>query len=365
MCSPLPVPYVLSAICAGVVFAANMLAASAPTRFEVAAGAQPQLSMAADGRVWLAYAKAGEIFTASSTDRGARFGEPTSMGRVPQLMVGMRRGPRIAAWKDRVTLTCIADELLSFRSDDGGKTWNKPVIINDVPTSAREGLHDLAMGPAGELFVTWLDLRNGTMELWSAESTDGGRSWQNDQQLYRSPDKTICTCCQPSALFDATGNLAVMWRNAIAGSRDMWLMTRPHGAKGFSSPRKLGEGSWKIDGCPMDGGRILSMGDGSFATVWQRAGETFFCPPDGPEVVIGPGKQPVAIQRNGRPVFVWQQATELVAGHLVASSGPTRIATEARFPVLISVDDGETALLAYEFGPAKEPNAAVERIRLP
>lgn len=79
-----------------------------------------------------------------------------------------------------------------------------------MPASAREGLHDLAGGPSGKLFVTWLDLRNGKMELWDATSVHGGRTWARDEQIYKSPDKSICEGCHPTALFGLDGNLAVM-----------------------------------------------------------------------------------------------------------------------------------------------------------
>jgi len=333
-----------------------------PQRLVILGAAQPQLALGSDGRVWLTYVKAGDVFTARSEDEGATFSEPAKIGTVPNVMVGMRRGPRIAAQGNRVTVSVIADELIAWRSNDGGKSWSGPVTINDVPTAAREGLHDLARAPDGNLFVTWLDLRNGTMELWGAESTDGGRTWSKNEQIYRSPDKTICTCCQPSAFYDSTGTLAVMWRNAIGGSRDMWLSTRLPNTKEFTNPRKLGGGSWKIDGCPMDGGRILATGDGHFASVWQRDGEVFFCPANGPEVSLGQGKQPVAAVQAGKPIVLWQQGTQLVSADVTRKAVTTKHADDARFPVLVALKDEVGAVLAYEFGPAKEPSLAVERV---
>jgi hypothetical protein len=62
-------------------------------------------------------------------------------------------------------VTVIGSELLSFHSTDGGRTWSGAHTINEVAGSAREGLHDLTAAPGGRVFVTWLDLRNGKMEL--------------------------------------------------------------------------------------------------------------------------------------------------------------------------------------------------------
>jgi hypothetical protein len=330
-------------------------------RTEIANASQPQLSVAADGRVWLTYAQGGDVFATSSKDAGETFDEPMRLPHVAGTMVGMRRGPRIAANGDQITVTVIAHELIAFHSPDAGKTWTGPITINDVPTSAREGLHDLAIAPTGELFVTWLDLRSAQMELWAAKSTDSGRTWTKDQRLYRSPDGAICTCCQPSALFDAAGNLAVMWRNSIGGERDMWLMTQKRGADSFSTARKLGKASWKIDGCPMDGGEILAHGQGTFSTVWQRAGEIFFCPMAGAEVSCGAGKQPVAVTQNGETLVAWQRGTELVSARMNETASPTWRAADGRFPVLVALDKDRGAILAYEQGPKAAPSVVIER----
>jgi hypothetical protein len=364
-------------------------------RLEIPNAAQPQLTLGSDGRVWMAYgrlaeatpaakpvgdhtshgdaqkhkghqpaSRSGEVFVVSSTDGGATFTPAVKVAALPKLMLGNRRGPRIAAHGNRLTVTLVSDELVAFSSTDGGQTWSQPVTINSVTTCAREGLHDLAVAPDGRLFVTWLDLRNGKMELWGAWSQDGGRAWGANEQVYKSPDKSICECCHPSALFDADGTLAVMWRNSIEGSRDMWMTTRAKSAQHFSSPRKLGESTWKLNACPMDGGRLLVLDDGKFGAVWQRNGQVFFTPDQGAEVTLGAGKQPVVISNEGKqPLVVWQQGTDLVSTAVATGASPMKRASDARFPSVIAFRDGTRALLAYEQGLAKGPTQiVVERL---
>jgi hypothetical protein len=376
---------------------------------EIPNAAQPQLTVGSDGRVWLVYAqnaatpaaaagghdhhkaapaenkgheakshdakgheakghkkgghgpagRAGDVFVASSKDGGATFGAPIKVAHVPQLMVGNRRGPRIAANGDRITVTLIAHELVAFTSTDGGATWSGPVTINDVPNSAHEGLHDLAGSRSGELFVTWLDLRNGKTELWGATSKDAGRRWAKNELVYKSPDKSICECCHPSALFDADGNLAVMWRNSIEGSRDMWLTTRAKGASQFTSARKLGEGTWKINGCPHDGGTIVALGGGKFGAVWQREGQVYLIRADGAEVALGKGRQPAAAATDKGPLVIWNDGTQLVASGEALRTPPKTKFSEGRFPSLAALPGGKGAVLAYEVG-AK--GIAVERL---
>lgn len=374
-------------------------ATSAVARTEIANAAQPQLAAAANGRVFLVYgqrdeapstsghgdhaahaaghggekkekkkgghgpaASSGNVYVASSTDGGATFSPGVKVAALPKLMLGNRRGPRIAVHGDRVTVTAIAHELISFTSSDGGKTWSEAITINDVPDSAHEGLHDLAVSTDGDLFVTWLDLRSGKTELWGASSKDGGSSWAKDELVYKSPDKSICECCHPSALFDAQGNLAVMWRNSIEGSRDMWLTTRAKGAASFSQAHKLGEGTWKINGCPHDGGTLVALGGGKFGAVWQRSGDVFVIGTDNKEVKLGAGRQPVAVGGENQTMVVWNDGSGLVAVRDLRRPEPTKIAGEARFPIVASLPGGTGAVLAYERTTKGVTAIAIERL---
>jgi len=257
----------------------------------------------------------------------------------------------------------VAPELLAYRSTDAGQTWSGPVTVNDVAESAREGLHDLALSPNGDLFSTWLDLRNGKMELWGASSRDGGATWTKNQQVYKSPGISICECCHPTSLFDAEGNLAVMWRNSVDGARDMWMTTRAAGATQFSPAHKVGDGTWQLNACPMDGGRIVALGRGKFGAVFQRAGEVFFVSESNAEMRLGKGKQPIAMLGGRGPVFFWQDGNDLVSVERTGDA-PTKRATDARFAVIVAVPRGGGLLLAYEQGPAKEkqPGIVVERL---
>ncbi len=390
-----PIRFAIAAVAAAT--AAISFAPRAAARTEIPRASQPQLTVGSEGRVWLVYpqtaaapaapdhsghaapteakghdakgheaksheakghkkgghgpaGRAGDVFVVSSKDGGATFSSPVKVAHVPQLMVGNRRGPRIAAQGDRITVTMIAHELVAFTSTDGGASWSGPVTVNDVPNSAHEGLHDLAGSRTGELFVTWLDLRNGKTELWGASSKDAGRTWAKNELVYKSPDKSICECCHPSALFDADGNLAVMWRNSIEGARDMWLMTRAKDAAQFTAARKLGEGTWKINGCPHDGGTIVSLGGGKFGAVWQRAGEVFLIRADGPEVLLGKGRQPAAAAGEKGPFVIWNEGTHLVSAPGVTNAPSGKRIADGRFPSLAALPDGKGAVVAYEHG---------------
>lgn len=311
--------------------------------------AQPQLAASGD-RVYLAFGRGPELFVARSDDAGVTFAPPVRVAALPSLMLGRRRGPRLVAHGDRVTVAVIAGELLAFHSADGGRTWKGPALVNDVPRSAREGLHALASAPDGRLFATWLDLRDvatARTQVFGSESADGGATWSPNRVVYRAPaGQTACECCHPSATFNARGDLAVMWRNGLEGHRDMWLSVRAAGTDTFAAAAKLGTESWRLAACPMDGGAVVPAADGRFFTVWMRAGSIFTCVPGQPEIRLAAGTQPVATPA----AIVWQEGPALRAQALAPGSAPVTIAPQGRFATVLSRPAPAPALVAFERG---------------
>ena len=113
----------------------------------------------------------------------------------------------------------------------------------------------------------------------------------------------------------------------------------------------------------MDGGNLVALGGGKFGAVWQRAGDVFMNGPEGAEIRLGKGKQPVAVQIGAEPVGVWQQGTDLVSTRGLTGGEPLSQARDARFPSLVSLPNGTGALLAYERGPAKgATTVTIERL---
>lgn len=269
-------------------------------------GKQPQL--AADGAtVVLAYSDGQRLLAAVSKDGGDSFGAPVTVA-TGAFMVGRHRGPRVVVKGDRMAVSAIADGTLQvWRSQDRGRTWSRSVAVNDVPRSAREGLHGMAVGPQGELFAAWLDLRAPGMKVYGALSTDGGVSWSANRLVYASPAGNVCECCHPSVAIDAQGRIHVLFRNWLGGSRDMYLATSADQGATFRAA-KLGAGTWKLNACPMDGGG-LAMGPAGPMAVWRRDGQIHA------ESLLGEGKDPaLAVGPSGKPVYGWTRAGEVIVG---------------------------------------------------
>ncbi len=278
------------------------------------AARQPQL--ASDGRVvGLTYGEGGAIYFAASRDGGKSFAPRVKVAEAPMLMLGRHRGPRIAFAGKSVVITAVTGpkageaDLYAWHSTDGGAHWSKAARINDVAVSAREGLDGLAGDAKGRLFVAWLDHRGEGMELWGAQSVDGGATWSRNAAVYASPDGHICECCHPSVAMDGAGQIVVMWRNWLGGSRDMYLAQSADGVK-FSKAMKLGTGTWPLIACPMDGGGLAVQG-AKVATVWRRMDSVYLAVPGQAETKLGEGKD-AALAWDGEHVrAVWTEGTKL------------------------------------------------------
>lgn len=281
---------------------------------------QPQLAMDGATAV-LAYGAGNDVYAAVSKDAGKSFGAPVLVGNAGVISLGRHRGPRVAISGGNIVIAAIAGEkgkgqdgeLFAWRSTDGGKSWSKQKQISDAPGAAREGLHALAAGPNGTFFATWLDLRQKGTRLMATISKDGGQTWSPNFSVYESPDGHICECCHPSAVITADGAIHVMFRNWLGGSRDMWLATsRDHG-KSFTA-KKVGEGTWVLNACPMDGGGLAAKANGEIVTSWRRDKQIFWTDGTKFQAPDWNGKDSaLALDAQGKPVIVWTDGMRVMA----------------------------------------------------
>ena len=311
---------------------------------------QPQLAAAGD-TVAVAFGAGGAVYVSVSGDGGQSFAAPVLLPGVGSLALGRRRGPRVALTDSGLAVSAIggdAGDLLAWNSKDGGKTWSAGVRINDVEGSAREGLHAMASGGNGQLYAAWLDLRGNGTRLYGAASLDGGATWSKNVLVYQSQGGTICECCHPSLAIDGKGVIHAMWRNVSAGNRDMYLSSSRDGGRTWSSARKLGNGNWTLNACPMDGGGLSIDREGGPVTVWRRQRTLFEARPGNPERQLGQGRDP-AVAATRRGTFAAWTSAEGVAALTPSKLEPVVLDPSGTYVQLIARRDG-SVLAAWESG---------------
>lgn len=334
------------------------LALSIPSTSPDAPNRQPQAA-AIGNKIAIVYTSGNTIQLAMSTDGGKTFAAPSALPNKDTLAAGMHRGPRVA-FTSPTSLVVSAivraahnqasghnqssGNLVAWRSSDSGKTWSDPVRVNDAADAAREGLHAMA-GSGKTVYAAWLDLRGKGTTIYGSISRDAGATWSANHLVYESPDGTICQCCHPSVDVAADGSVRVMFRNVVAGNRDMYVTESTDG-KTFAAAKKVGEGSWKIEACPMDGGALTRDMKGEAVATYRRESTVYLKLPGKPEEALAQGKNPTAIATKNGVYVVWQQGEGLEA-KLPEKSKPETLDPHGAFPTLVALNDG-TALAIWE-----------------
>jgi hypothetical protein len=286
----------------------------------LAAGRQPQVAVDKKGIARIVYGQNDSIYCVTSTDNGKTFSEPELIGPLKGLYLGMSMGPQIASSANYSVVTAIDKKgnIHSYRLQHATEKWEKAAGINDIPGSVPEGLISIAADEADNFYAVWLDVRSGKQnKLLFASSTGASGTWADNKVVYESPDKTVCECCKPS-IHVQDKQVVLMFRNWLNGSRDFYMTSSTNGGQDFTKPQKLGRGTWKLEGCPMDGGGLLLDEQHTVHTVWQREGKIYYAKPGGKEEQIGKGRN-CRISGTTEPVITWNDGTDLKLKNLHTS----------------------------------------------
>ena len=272
----------------------------------IAKGQIPDIVKDKSSNIHIVYGSGDSIMYISSKD-GNSFTSPSLVAVLPKLFASAMRGPQIAASANGLVVTACTNNgnIFSYKRETSGK-WSKAVKVNDADETAKEGLMDL--GADGlNVYAVWLAVKNPKgQNVYGAKSVDGGKTWSKNILVYASPDSTVCECCKPSVVIKGE-KVYVMFRNWLNGNRDLYLIKSSDGGKSFGQAQKLGNGSWKLNGCPMDGGGLAIDKNGTPETVWRREGKIYAATPGMPEKEIGEGRSCSIETINNKNIYAWTE----------------------------------------------------------
>ena len=313
----------------------------------IASGRQPQLSTDANGVTRLAFGRNDSILYCAQGGKGGSFEKPQFIASVNKMHLGMSRGPQIASSTHYSMVTAMEKDgnIHWFLIDQKTGRRVKDGLVNDQKGSAPEGLMGLTSDGQDHFYAAWLDLRLNRQNniYYSSFSTNSGK-WSPNQLVYRSPDGHTCECCKPNIA--VRGNhIVIMFRNWLQGSRDLYLAESVNGGKSFNTPQKLGKGTWKLKGCPMDGGGVCIEENDHIITTWQREGMVYSCRPGEPEVEIGKGRLCSLSARGEAIVCSYQNGESLIVKNL--SSGKETVIGKGSFLKTV-ITPGQRLVCAWE-----------------
>ena len=307
---------------------------------------EPQAAIDETGNIYVVYGASNSIYCSVSKDKGNTFSQPVKVADAPKLMLGARRGPRVAISSGNIVVSAVSDgNLMCWSSSNSGISFSQtPTQINDAAGSAIEGLHAEAATP-NEIVCTWLDHRDGGQEVYASISQDGSDNWGPNTLIYKSPSGSVCECCHPSVSIGSDGVIHVMFRNSLNGNRDIYVSNSSDDGATWSPAQLVGQKHWKIDTCPMDGGAIGGDDTAQTFTIW-RSGDAIFRDKLGyPETRVGEGVQPWIYGGQGVYCVYLKQRP----GALMMFKGgdmPRAISHEADDPVVAGPASGDGPVVA-------------------
>ncbi|OAI01706.1 hypothetical protein A1332_17500 [Methylomonas methanica] len=237
-----------------------------------------------NGVLWLAWVVRDRIYVQSSADKGASFSTPVAVNAEPEVIAA--RGE----YRPKIKLDAQGNIYLTWtqnlekrhtghirfsRSMDGGKTFSKPVTVNDNLDVIGHRFDALAVGQNGEIFVAWLDARDKEKAKAAKQEFSGTAvyyAWSDNGGKSFYPNKVVaphsCECCRLGVEIDADNLPVVLWRHVYDGNiRDHALVK----FKDWQTPgavQRVSAENWKIDACPHHGPALSITDAGAYHSVW-------------------------------------------------------------------------------------------------
>ena len=263
--------------------------------------AEPVTAAAPDGSFFVAWVnhdvknQADVIVTRFNND-GVVTGQTTRVNRQPGVATAWRGDqPGVAVAGDAVYVLWTArvesggkkgTDLYLSVSHDRGQSFTGEVKVNDDKTLTSHGMHSVAVGRDGRIYIAWLDERNvppppklsqhaghhteSNSELFTAYSTDGGKTFSANRKVASE----TCPCCKTALTIAADGTVYVGWRQVLPGSfRHIAVASSTDGGVSFSSPVIVSDDKWVLQGCPVSGPSLSTDTSGNLKVAWYAAGE--------------------------------------------------------------------------------------------
>jgi hypothetical protein len=246
-----------------------------------------------------------DVMLARFDQNGAASGSAVRVNQTEGVVTAWRGDPPSVAVTDRAvyvlwTARVEVDrkkgtDLYLSTSQDGGKTFNPAVKVNDDTVESvhgrhefvgAHGMHSLAVANDGRIYAAWLDERNiaepkpskhagghhmeSNRELFVAFSTDSGKTFSPNRKVAEN----ACRCCKTALAVSADGTLYASWRQVLPGNfRHIAVANSTDGGVKFSSAVIVSDDKWKLQGCPVSGPSLSTDANGTLKVVWYAAGE--------------------------------------------------------------------------------------------
>jgi hypothetical protein len=298
--------------------------------------------------------------------------EPEALHQSPGLAAGSE-GELYVTWStpNKTAGALFASDLRLARSMDGGRTFQRPVLVNDDGLPISHVFEDVVADADGRVYIAWLDGRakdkSGAGAVF-ARSQDKGATIGANFVI----DGMACPCCRPVAALAPDGTLWVAWRKTFPGNvRDIVVASSTDKGASFSQPMPVRKDGWVFDACPHRGPSIAFDRQGRLYVGWYTEGTS-----EQPRIYLAtsddrgrtfsepvslhtsttalPDHLRIAVHPDGAVIAVWEEVTGVrkrvvmrVSEDRGRSFGPVVTLSEgakAEQPAVAVHDDGRFAV---------------------
>lgn len=199
--------------------------------------------------------------------------EVESLHQAPGLALGPG-GEVYVSWsssKAKPEGVLFASDLRLSRSLDGGQSFEPPLRVNEDRPLAHS-FEGLAATADGTVLLAWIDNRAGQQNggTYLARITQRGTQVESIRAL----DSDTCVCCRVSLSSGTQQTAAAVWRKVFPGNlRDMVLALSADHGQTFSAPALIHDDHWQITACPHRGGSVGIDGHRRLYVSWYTEGQ--------------------------------------------------------------------------------------------
>ncbi len=293
--------------------------------------AEPAIAVDADGNFYVVFVEHGaeknaDVYLRKFDSQMIAVGEKTRVnlnpgeatawrGDPPTVKIGADKTVYVGWTRSVKTATASGRDVCLSASNDGGKSFAAPVKVNDDAAPVSHGMHSLAIGKDGKIFMAWLDERNVKIEnhaanlnkrnsndanfqfvqihhnsndaepakkaekhemaepnseVFFAASNDGGKTFSANVKL----SSEVCPCCKTSLLAAPDGRIYASWRQVLPDNyRHIAVASSADAGATFSKPTIVSDDRWKINACPVSGAALAVGENNQPKVVWFTGGD--------------------------------------------------------------------------------------------
>ncbi|HET9831283.1 MAG TPA: sialidase family protein, partial [Vicinamibacterales bacterium] len=233
-----------------------------------------------------------DVYAAVSRDGGRTFSQPVRVNDVEgSASLSLEQPPRVSLvtriGKDPsivVVWTAKSKQgtrVLVSRSEDGGVSFTPSAVVGGSDAPGNRGWVSTAVDRSGHVIVVWLDHRemaSGHDHSSHAPKSDGAVRAQASKLYFATVDAPssaqplaggVCYCCKTAVTAGPDGTIYAAWRHVYPGNiRDIGFVSSRDNGRTFSTPVRVSDDRWMIEGCPENGPALAAGPDNAVHVLW-------------------------------------------------------------------------------------------------